>query len=85
MKIVHLHFIPMLSFQSAGMFLLFFISETLLVLLTDFLAKKYMIEIQTPRDKLKKSEAQCRSLTVSNNHWQLKLYKVKIEHRHSFM
>ena len=47
------------------MFLLFLAFGTLL--LTDFLVKQFMVEIQTLRDKLAKSEAQCRSLTENNN------------------
>ena len=40
-------------------------------------------ELNTLEKKLEESQAQCHSLTENNN--QLKLYKMKIEHQHSFM
>jgi len=63
------------------MFLLF-LGVGILVL-TDFLVKGFLVEIQTLKEKLEKYEAQCCSLTANIN--QLKLYQMKTEHQQSFM
>ncbi len=50
---------------------------------TTFVVQRLLFKILTLEQKLKESQAQCHSLTENNN--QLKLYKMKIEHQHSFM
>ena len=50
---------------------------------TTFVVQRLLFKIHTLEQKLKESQAQCHSLTENNN--QLKLYKMKIEHQHSFM
>ena len=50
---------------------------------TTFVVQRLLFKIHTLERKLKESQAQCHSLTVNNN--QLKLYKMKIQHQHSFM